>query len=75
MSLGVLCEGHRHLDGGMSALRLRRFAGICRSELCIQATERVPPAETKAKAKSQGTNTDLITCNRSKQSKQPELTR
>lgn len=58
---GLLCEGHRYLDGSLSAVRLRGSAGIRWSELCIQATERVPPAEAKAEAESQGMHADLMT--------------
>lgn len=36
---GLLCEGYRHLDGGVPALRLLRIVGIRRRQLCVQATQ------------------------------------
>lgn len=36
---GLLCEGYRHLDGGVPPLRLLRFVGIRRRQLRIQATQ------------------------------------
>lgn len=54
---GLLCEGDRHLDGGVFAVRVRRSAGVRGSELRLQTTEGVSAAQTKAKTKSKGTET------------------
>ena len=42
---GVLREGHRHLDGRVSAVCVRRAAGVRRRQLCLPATQGVLPSE------------------------------
>lgn len=52
---GVVCQGHRHLDGRVSSLRLLSSAGVCCRQLCVEATQGAPAIQTESQDQEQGT--------------------
>lgn len=52
---GLLCEGHRHLDGSVPPLRLLCFARIRCCQLRVQATQGAAAIQTSSQEQEQGT--------------------
>lgn len=53
---GLVCQGHRHLDGRVSSLRLLRSAGVRCRQLCVEATQGAAAIQTESQDQEQGTD-------------------